>query len=231
MGFLCIDGRDFRASDTLSRRRDRQPGVREAISSTARIRSGKSFESGAGRRAYALSDRGLRPRRPLPDDMREPILPTAYVPFHSIDAKGALQPMGRGTFVVRTASANPLALASTLRQEVPRARPEFRVSNIRTQAEINQSHTVRERLLAMLALFFAVVALLLAGDRTVRRARLLACCNGGARSAFAWRSARRPATSRGGDGGGFSLGAGGSAARGLRWPGVGAIPSRRCSTR
>ena len=88
---------------------------------------------------------------------------TAYVPFHAIDAKGALQPIGRGTFIVRTSSANPLALASILRREVPRARPEFRVSNIRTQAEINQAHTVRERLLAMLALFFAVVALLLAG--------------------------------------------------------------------
>ena len=83
--------------------------------------------------------------------------------FKRVDAKGAVQPMGRGTFVVRTASANPLALASTLRQEVPRARSEFRVSNIRTQAEINRAHTLRERLLAMLALFFAVVALLLAG--------------------------------------------------------------------
>ena len=64
---------------------------------------------------------------------------------------------------MRTAGANPLALASILRREVPRARPEFRVSNIRTQTEINESHTVRERLLAMLALFFAAVALLLAG--------------------------------------------------------------------
>ena len=44
-----------------------------------------------------------------------------------------------------------------------RARPEFRVSNIRTQNEINQSHTVRARLLAMLATFFSAVALLLAG--------------------------------------------------------------------
>jgi ABC-type antimicrobial peptide transport system permease subunit len=42
-------------------------------------------------------------------------------------------------------------------------RPEFRVSRIRTQQEINDSHTVRERLLAMLAGFFSVVALLLAG--------------------------------------------------------------------
>jgi ABC-type antimicrobial peptide transport system permease subunit len=37
------------------------------------------------------------------------------------------------------------------------------VSRIRTQLAINQSHTVRERLLATLALFFAIVALLLAG--------------------------------------------------------------------
>jgi putative ABC transport system permease protein len=65
--------------------------------------------------------------------------------------------------LVRTSSSNPRKLASILRPEVPRARSEFRVSRIRTQLEINQSHTVRERLLATLALFFAIVALLLAG--------------------------------------------------------------------
>ena len=95
--------------------------------------------------------------------MRLPIRPTAYIPFQSIDAKGALRPLVRGTLVVRTSSANPLALASILRREVPRARSEFRVSNIHTQLEFNQTDTVRERLLAMLALFFAGVALLLAG--------------------------------------------------------------------
>ena len=57
---------------------------------------------------------------------------------------------------------DPLALATMLRQEIHRARSEFRVSNIRTQLEIDQSQTIRERLLAMLALFFAVVAVLLA---------------------------------------------------------------------
>lgn len=96
------------------------------------------------------------------DDLRRPIRPTAYVPFHQIDANGALEPRTRGTFVVRTASAVPLSLAPLLRQEVPKARPEFRVSNIRTQTEINQARTVRERLLATLAMFFGVVALLLA---------------------------------------------------------------------
>jgi ABC-type antimicrobial peptide transport system permease subunit len=54
-------------------------------------------------------------------------------------------------------------MASLLRREVARARPGFRVSNIRTQTEINESHTLRERLQARLALFFARVALLLAG--------------------------------------------------------------------
>ncbi len=97
---------------------------------------------------------------------------------------------------MRTSTANPLALASTLRQEVKRARPEFRVSNIRTQQELIDAQTIRERLLAMLAFFFAVVALLLAGVGCTA-CSITPCCNGGAKSAFAWRLARRPETSRG----------------------------------
>jgi ABC-type antimicrobial peptide transport system permease subunit len=95
--------------------------------------------------------------------MREPITPTAYVPFQAVEASGGLQPISKGTYIVRTASATPPALAGTLRQEISRARPEFRVSRVRTQQEINDAHTVRERLLAMLATFFSAVALLLAG--------------------------------------------------------------------
>jgi ABC-type lipoprotein release transport system permease subunit len=91
-------------------------------------------------------------------NMREPITPTAYIPLRNAP-KDAL---GGATFLVRTKSENPLALAPTLRREIPRARSEFRVSNIRTQLEINQAQTVRERLLAILAVFFAGVALLLA---------------------------------------------------------------------
>ena len=82
----------------------------------------------------------------------EPPTPYFYVPVRQV-----YRPEYGYTFVVRTASANPLALASTLRGEVPRARSGFRVSNIRTQAEINQSALIRERLLATLALFFSVV--------------------------------------------------------------------------
>jgi predicted permease len=98
-------------------------------------------------------------------DVHQPILPQAYYPFRSLNTRNALELKGQeqGTFIIRTASANPLAMASILRREVTRAWPEFRVSNIRTQLEINQSHTARERLLARLAFFFGVVALLLAG--------------------------------------------------------------------
>jgi predicted permease len=96
------------------------------------------------------------------DRLRVPIRPTAYIPFPSVDRRGMLVPVGRGTFVVRTAAGNPLAMAGTLRKEVGAAGSGFRARDIRTQAEINETDTVRERLLAVLASFFAVVALLLA---------------------------------------------------------------------
>jgi predicted lysophospholipase L1 biosynthesis ABC-type transport system permease subunit len=96
-------------------------------------------------------------------DLREPILPQLYVPFHSVDAKGAPGRKREAALLVQTSFANPMALGGVLRQQVPQARSEFRVSRVRTQLEINQSHTVRERLLATLALFFAIAALVLAG--------------------------------------------------------------------
>ena len=92
--------------------------------------------------------------------LRQTVLPVAYTPFRRTEAKGTMQ---GGTFAVRTSTANPLALASTLRNEIPRTHAEFRVSNVRTQQELIDSQTVRERLLAMLARFFGCVALLLAG--------------------------------------------------------------------
>jgi predicted permease len=151
-----IAGRDFRQSDT-------SPGV--AIVNQTFVRQyfnenpiGQSIAK--GRSVYQVV--GVVRDAPY-RNVREATLPVAFVPFHSVDAKGALQPVQAATFMVRTLSANPMALASTLRRAVPQARPEFRVSNIRPQLELVQAQTVRERLLAMLALFFAVVSLLLAG--------------------------------------------------------------------
>jgi putative ABC transport system permease protein len=162
MKIPLIDGRDFLPSDT-------HPGAALVNETFAKVYFdgvdpvGKSFD---------LSfDEGVRLRYQIVGfvgdvryrNLREPILPQLYVPFHSVDDSGTARMKSGGALLVRTSSPNPLTRASILRQEVPRARPEFRVTRIRTQLEINRSHTVRERLLATLALFFAVVALLLAG--------------------------------------------------------------------
>ncbi len=96
-------------------------------------------------------------------NMREPIPPVVYNPFHWTEGAEWGRLAGQAAFLVRTSAPNPLALASALRREVSRANPGFYVSNVRTQKELIQMHTVRERLLAMLALFFAAAALLLAG--------------------------------------------------------------------
>jgi predicted permease len=161
MRIPLLDGRDFRPGDS-------SPAV--AIVNRAFAKqyfdganpTGKSFELAMGQ-PVAVEIVGFVPDARSRDNLRFPIRPIAYFPFQAVDAAGALQPTGRGTFVVRTVSPNPLALASILRREVPRARPEFRVTNIRTQVEIAESKTVRDRMLAMLAMFFAAVALLLAG--------------------------------------------------------------------
>lgn len=102
-------------------------------------------------------------------NMREAIRPTIYVPCFRLDQKGELRKTEWGTVVVRVASGGGkgrgdlMSLAPALRKAVVNARPEFRVSNVRTQEQLVRSHVVRERLLAMLSLFFATVALVLAG--------------------------------------------------------------------
>jgi predicted lysophospholipase L1 biosynthesis ABC-type transport system permease subunit len=96
--------------------------------------------------------------------LREPILPIAFVPFQQVNADGALREAAWGTFLVRTrGTADPRALAPAFRETVARTQPGFRVSTIRTQTSLIEQHTVRERLLAMLAAFFAAVGLTLAG--------------------------------------------------------------------
>ena len=96
-------------------------------------------------------------------DLRQPFVAQVYVPFPLLSDKGKVEKMGNAELIVRTSNRNPMVLSQFVREETPRIRPEFRVSRIRAQQEINLSHTVRERLLATLAVFFSVVALMLAG--------------------------------------------------------------------
>jgi predicted permease len=161
MKIQLVQGRDFVNAD-------RYPGA-AIVSETFAKRYfpgqdilGRSFDqAGDGPRIHLrivgiardARYRGLRDVNP----------PVAYVPFRSLNDKGGDEAVRGATIVVRSSGPIPLALAQVLRKEVRRAQPEFRVSNVRSQVEVNESLTVRERLLATLALFFAIVALLLAG--------------------------------------------------------------------
>ncbi len=162
MKIPLLSGRDFRATDV-------NPAVAIVNQSFARQYFngedpvGKWFDrvEPAGGRAHIQVIGLIRDARSR-DRLRWPIRPTAYIPLATVDAAGVMKPSSRATFVVRTASRNPLALASTLRREVSNARPGFRVHNLITQSELDLGDTVKERLLALLAVFFAAVALLLA---------------------------------------------------------------------
>jgi putative ABC transport system permease protein len=154
MRIPLLSGRDFRSGD-------KQPGA--AIVNDAFAKEyfgdndpiGKSFSLitfGGDPTQFHVIGRVANARY---RNMREPMRPVAYLPFTA--------DYMRATFVVRTRASNPLALASTLRRVIGANRPDFNVSNVRTQQELVASHTIRERLMAMLALFFGAVSLLLAG--------------------------------------------------------------------
>ena len=160
MRISLLDGRDFRADDV-------EPGVAIVNRTFARQYFadanpiGQTFETTYPKRVTLrivglAADAAYR-------DQREAMLPVAYIPFRSSDGRGGAMAVREGTFVVRTSSASPSGLAATLRREVSGARSEFRVSELHTQVEIDERNTIRERLLAMVGLFFALTALLLAG--------------------------------------------------------------------
>ena len=154
MRIPLLGGRDFRMSDG-------QPG--SAIVNNAFAKEYFGGEDPVGKSFDMVTFAGVHTRFRVIGrvadaryrNMREAMPPVAYLPF-TADYK-------RGSFIVRTGNPNPLALAATLRRAISAARPDFYVSNVRTQTELIESHTVRERVLAMLALFFGAVALLLAG--------------------------------------------------------------------
>ncbi len=160
MKIPLIDGRDFLPGDT-------DPGtalVNETFVKTyfpGQNPIGRTFEMLRRHASYRIV--GVVRDAPY-RKLREAALPVAYVPFRAVEAStGALVNWTWSTFIVRTSGANPMAMAAVLRGEVSKARGEFRVSDLRSQTDLVRAQTVRERLLALLAMFFAGVALVLAG--------------------------------------------------------------------
>ena len=159
MKIPLVSGRDFRPQDT-------SPGA--AIVNETFVKTffpgqdpiGRTFERGANQPVNEIV--GVTPDVPY-DDLREPSRAVFYIPFDEIDAKSAPSVVDFATFAIHTNAQNPLALANSLRQFIAQRHNGLRVSNVTTQLDLVRDQTVRERLIAMLAAFFAVVSLLLAG--------------------------------------------------------------------
>ncbi len=84
-------------------------------------------------------------------DLRKPAAPAIYIP---------LRLRSNGTVHARV-SGDPAALAARLREEVRAANPLFRVTTVTSQATLVDRTLVRERLLAVLSGFFALIGLVL----------------------------------------------------------------------
>jgi predicted permease len=159
MKIPLVSGRDFRPQDN-------SPGaaiVNETFAKTffpGQDSIGRTFERGANEPLNQIV--GVTPDSPY-RDLREPSRPVFYAPFVEIDDQSAPKVVDFATFAVHTDAQNPLALAGSLRQLIAQRHNGLRVSNITTQLDLVRDQTVRERLIAMLAAFFAAVALLLAG--------------------------------------------------------------------
>ena len=85
-------------------------------------------------------------------DLRKPAAPTIYIP---------LTQRGSGTIHARVAG-DVATTGARLREEVRAANPLFRVATIRTQSAVVGQTLIRERLLALLSGFFAIVGAVLA---------------------------------------------------------------------
>jgi predicted permease len=155
-----VAGRDFTDDDNAPRvTKDKQliPGVGIVNEAFARVLFGGENPIG---KLVTVSQDGYPPmeiiglvRDSTYYNVREPMRPTVYVPWESKDG---------GTLIVRT-EGDPLAAIPAVRVELSRARGDFRALQVSPYSTIVRRQMVLERLLAILSLFFATVALLLAG--------------------------------------------------------------------
>lgn len=151
-----IHGRDFRPGDPQPRIHVHGVGlVNEAFA-----RAYFDGQSPVGRRVLVRQTKDLETTMEIIGlvgdaaygSVREPMRPTVYLPIESRSGVA---------FVVRTAG-EPMAVAATLRSEVVRLRSDLRVRDVAPLTAFVRQQMVRERLLAALSSFFALVALGLA---------------------------------------------------------------------
>ncbi|WP_321474841.1 ADOP family duplicated permease [uncultured Paludibaculum sp.] len=156
-----VSGRDFRPGDE-SPRVDEQGQIVAGTGIVNEMFARVYFNGGsaAGRVVHMLQGKDkLVPleilgvvRDAAYGDLREAIRPTVFVPIGS---------RANATLLVRTA-VDPLMLAPSLRRAVGAAQSGLHVRQVELQENFVRWHLMRERLLASLSGFFALVALILA---------------------------------------------------------------------
>jgi predicted permease len=156
-----IDGRDFKSGDVQPRIDERkQPIAGVGIVNEAFARKYFAGRNPVGRYMLMRQTKDAETRIEIVGlvgdavyfSVREAVPPTVYVPM---DARSG------ATLIVRTAVA-PTALSATLRRGVVDARADLRVRSVEPQAGLVRQQMIRERLLAVLSSFFALVALAVA---------------------------------------------------------------------
>jgi predicted permease len=156
-----LNGRDLRRDDVPPRMGERaQPTPGVGIVNEAFTRTYFKGQNPVGRLVNVRLEKELAAPMEIVGyvrdaayyDVREPMHPTVYVPmFGNKD---------HNTLLLHTAG-DPLALAPIMRPTVSEVRPDIRLINVQPQSNFLRWQMLRERLLAALSFFFAVVALVL----------------------------------------------------------------------
>ena len=154
MGIPLLEGREFEPRDA----KPEEPTV--VVVNEAFVRRYFHGEKALGRSfGRVAGSSGVRPQEIVGivgdakyDSLRGETPPMVYVPRGNGDY---------GVLEVRTA-LDPLAMIPTLTEEMRRAHSPFRITEVTLQSTLIDNTLLRERLLALLSGFFALVALVLA---------------------------------------------------------------------
>jgi predicted permease len=152
MQIPLLDGRDFTGHDAA-------PGSTAVVVNQAFVRQYLSDQSPLGKTFEKRGDDPSPSQQEIVgvvrdakfNNLREQNTPTVYEPMRGVN----------GTLEVRTAG-DPLAVVPAIRQSIQDVNPELRVTSVILQSTKINNTLLRERLLALLAGFFAIVALVLA---------------------------------------------------------------------
>ncbi len=157
-----VDGRDFRSGDVPPRFPWQKESPRGGVAIVNQAFAQAYFDgrSPVGHSVDLVPDKdAVVPlqivgcvRDAAYSEVRETIRPTVYLPLSQKEG---------GTLLVRTAG-DPRALGPILRRAVTEADASFGVEGIELQSDLVRRQMIRERLLAALSFFFAVVVLVLA---------------------------------------------------------------------